>query len=191
MPSSWRLPWFRQPNIEPLVVTMSAVRAGERLLQIGLDDPKHVGAIAGKVGIGGDAVLALADGAEAARAQVAVRREGVVDTRVGPLRSLPGEDGSFDVVVVHSVGGLLARMPRDERRVVLRECARVLRPRGRLVVIEAGPVTGGLRALLGRRREDRSVAAGSAAHDLETVGFRPVRVLGERDGCRFIEGLSP
>jgi hypothetical protein len=27
--------------------------------------------------------------------------------------------------------------------------------------------------------------------DLEGAGFRPVRVLGERDGYRFIEGLRP
>ena len=189
--SAWRLPWFREANIEPMVVTMCAVRSGERLMQIGVDDPVHVGAIAGKVGIGGDAVLVLPDGADAAHVQVALRREGVVDTHVGAPHTLPGEDASFDVAVVHGVGGLLAHMTGDERGAVLRECYRVLRPRGRLVVIETGPDEGGLLARVGRRREDPYVAAGGAARDLETAGFRPVRVLGERDGYRFLEGLRP
>ena len=185
-----RLPWFREANIEPMVVTMSAVRAGERLLQVGVDDPTHAGGIAAKVGIGGNAMLALPDGTNAARSQVALRKEGVVDTRVGALDSLPGGDGAYDVVVIHGVGGLLARLTREARSTLLCECARVLRPRGRLVVIEAGPATGGLGALLGRT-PDPYVEAGGAAPDLESAGFRPVRMLGERDGYRFIEGLRP
>jgi SAM-dependent methyltransferase len=189
--SLWRLPWFRESNIEPMVVTMSAVRTGERLLQVGVDDPVHVGAIAGKVGIGGDAVLTLPDDPAASRIQVAVRREGVIDTHVGPLQSLSGADASFDVVVIHSVGGLLTRMNRDQRSAMLRECHRVLRPRGRLVAIEAGPAEGGLGALFGTRREDPYVAAGGAVGDIEAAGFRPVRILGERDNYRFIEGARP
>jgi SAM-dependent methyltransferase len=182
-----RLPWFREANIEPMVVTMSAVRAGERLLQVGVDDPVHAGGIAAKVGIGGDAVMALPDGPSAARMQVALRKEGVIGAQIG-LDTLPGGDGAYDVVVVHGVGGLLARRPRDGRDTLLRECARVLRPRGRLVVIEAGPATG-----LGARfsAPDPYVEAGGAVPALETAGFRPVRVLGERDGFRFIEGLRP
>jgi len=187
-----RLPWFRQPNIEPLVVTMSAVRSGERLLQVGLDDPAHAGTIAGKVGLGGEATLVLPEGSDAARAQVALRREGIVAPHVGSLRTLPGADGAYDVVVIHGVGGLLAGLPLDERAAVLRECARVLRPRGRLVVIEAGPGEGGgLRGLLGAGRPDPYVEAGGAAPALETAGFRPVRVLGEREGYRFVEGVKP
>lgn len=171
---------------------MSAVRSGERLLQVGVDDPMHTGGIAAKVGIGGDAMLALPDGADAARTQVAVRKEGIVDTHVGPLRSLPGVDAAYDVIVVHGAGGLLARLDRDERAAMLRECVRVLRPHGRLVVIEASPdERGGLRALIGGRKASPYVEGGGAVPDLEAAGFRPVRVLGEREGYRFIEGLRP
>jgi SAM-dependent methyltransferase len=136
-----RLPWFREANIEPMVVTMSAVRSGERLLQVGVDDPAHAGGIAAKVGIGGDAAMALPDSPSVARTQAALRKQGVIDAHVG-LETLPGGSGAWDVVVIHGVGGLLARRTREARNTLLRECARVLRPRGRLVVIEAGPAAG-------------------------------------------------
>jgi len=182
-----RLPWFREANIEPMVVTMSAVRTGERLLQIGVDEPAHAGGIAAKVGIGGEAVMALPDTSTVGRTQAALRKEGVVDTHVG-LDALPGGDGAYDVVVIHGVGGLLARAASDTRSALLRECTRVLRPRGRLVVIEAGPAVG-----LGARlsKPDPYVEGGGAVPDLQAAGFHPVRVLGERDGYRFIEGLRP
>jgi SAM-dependent methyltransferase len=170
---------------------MSAVRSGERLLQIGVDDPVHVGSIAAKVGLGGDAVLALPDSADAVRLQVAVRREGLVDTHVGPLSSLPGNDSSFDVVVVHGVGGLLTRLTRDDQSSVLRECLRVLRSGGRLVVFEAGLKKSSFKALISRRHRDPAVEKIGAVLELEIAGFRPVRVLGERDGYRFIEGIRP
>jgi SAM-dependent methyltransferase len=182
-----RLPWFREANIEPMVVTMSAVRSGERLLQVGVDDPAHAGGIAAKVGIGGDAAMALPDSPSVARTQAALRKQGVIDAHVG-LETLPGGSGAWDVVVIHGVGGLLARRTREARNTLLRECARVLRPRGRLVVIEAGPAAG-FSARLGK--PDPYVEAGGAVPDLEGAGFRPVRVLGERDGYRFIEGLRP
>ncbi len=38
--------FLRKTRIEPLPVTMSAVRMGERVLQIGVDDPAVASAIA-------------------------------------------------------------------------------------------------------------------------------------------------
>ena len=54
---------------EPLPVTMSGVRMGERVLQIGVDDPAVAGALAAKVGLSGNAAIAVADERVAARAQ--------------------------------------------------------------------------------------------------------------------------
>jgi len=58
-------------------------------------------------------------------------------------------------------------------------------------VIESGPDEGGLLARFGHQREDPYVEAGGTTRDLETAGFRPVRVLGEREGHRFLEGIRP
>ena len=46
---------------EPLAVAMSGVRLGERLLQIGVDDPPLLGALAAKVGLSGHAAVVTLD----------------------------------------------------------------------------------------------------------------------------------
>src|SRR5947207_365931 len=96
---------------EPLPVAMSGVRMGERALQIGIDDPSIVGAIAAKVGLSGLAAVAVGDEAAAAQARSAAAKAGVlVDLHAAPLQSLPFQDDSFDVVVVHAKSGWLASL---------------------------------------------------------------------------------
>jgi len=177
---------------EPLAVTMSGVRLGERALQMGLDDPQIAAAIAAKTGITGQAVIVVADESAAASARTAIADAGGLgDVHViGSLHPLPFADDSYDVVVVHTVRGLLASRTRDVRDRVLAECRRVLRAGGRLIALEAGSPTG-FRGLLGGARHDAQYeAAGGTAAALETAGFRPVRILGDRQGYRFIEGLK-
>ena len=53
--------FFRKSRIEPLPVTMSAVRMGERVLQIGIDDASIASAIAAKVGLSGHAAIIVAE----------------------------------------------------------------------------------------------------------------------------------
>ena len=48
--------FLRKSRIEPLPVTMSAVRMGERVLQVGLDDPALASTLAGKAGLSGSAI---------------------------------------------------------------------------------------------------------------------------------------
>ena len=57
--------FFRKSRVEPLPVTMSAVRMGERLLQIGIDDPGLASALAAKVGLSGNAAIVATDNADA------------------------------------------------------------------------------------------------------------------------------
>jgi len=65
--------FLRKSRVAPLPVTMSAVRMGERVLQVGVDDPAVASAIAAKVGLSGHAALAVADERDAARARGAMR----------------------------------------------------------------------------------------------------------------------
>ncbi len=171
---------------EPLPLTMAAVRLGERLLQIGVDDRGLVGALAAKVGMSGTAAIVTVDAAEADRARSACREAGaLVEVTNTRLESLPFPESSFDVVVVHDAPSTGAPSPAGSGD-VLRECSRVLRPGGRGVVITRVRKPG-FAGLL------RSAPAGVDAKIVESTlagaGFRAVRVVGELEGLRFIEGL--
>ncbi len=185
--------FLRKSNVggEPLAVTMSGARLGERALQIGIDAPGIAAAIAAKTGMTGLATIVVTDESAAATARAAVAEAGALaDVHVGPLDALPFADGAYDLVVIHSVSGLLSSLAADVRGQMLAECRRVLRVGGRLLALEAGSPTG-LRALFGGapKHEGQYHAAGGTVTGLEAAGFRAVRSLGDRQGYRFIEGL--
>ena len=178
---------------EPLAVAMSGVRTAERVLQIDLDDPAVAAGIAAKTGISGEAVLVVADNDAAVQAQRAAKRiDEVLNIRVVAFTDLPFDAGAFDAVVVHNVSGRFSGAPPETRDRVLSEIQRVLRSGGRIVVLDAGPNVG-LPALLGRapQPDPGYAAAGGSVGLLQAAGFRPVRMLAERDGYRFTEGLRP
>ena len=183
--------FLRKSRIEPLPLTMSAVRMGERLLQIGIDDPRLASALAAKVGLSGSAVIVVTDEADAARVRSAAAGAGVlVDVQVTPLAPLPFEAGVFDLVIAHSTRGRVSSLDATARTAALREWHRVLRAGGRVMTIEAGAASG-LKSLLKQPQEDDAyAAAGGVVGALEAAGFRPVRILAEREGYRFAEGIK-
>ncbi len=183
--------FLRKSRVEPLPVTMSAVRMGERVLQIGVDDAAVVSAIAAKVGLSGHAAIAVADQRDAARAHGAAANAGVlVDVQVAPLASLPFEGDAFDLVVVHAVHGLVASLDAEARLAAVREWRRVLRQGGRVMTIEAGPATGFASVFKPQRTNAAYDAAGGIVASLEAGGFKPARLLAEREGLRFAEGIK-
>jgi ubiquinone/menaquinone biosynthesis C-methylase UbiE len=190
-----KMRWFLRKSsvgVEPLAVTMSGARLGERALQVGLDDPAIAAAIAAKTGMTGLATIVVADEAAAASARTAVGESGGLGDVlvVGQLHPLPFADESYDLVVVHTARGLLASLGHDIRQLVLAECRRVLRAGGRVIALESGSATG-LRGLLGGTTiNGQYESGGGTAAALGAVGFRAVRTLGDRQGYRFIEGLK-
>jgi SAM-dependent methyltransferase len=183
--------FFRKPRIEALPVTMTGVRMGERLLQVGVDDAALAAALASKVGLSGAAAHAVADDRDASRARAAAASAGVlVDVQVAPLRTLPFDAGAFDLAVIHARSGWLAAMRPDDRVGLLQAVHRVLRSGGRVVVIEAMPRQGLGALFRGAPVDEHYAAAGGAEGALKAEGFRPVRLLGEREGYRFTEGLK-
>ena len=167
----------------PLPVVMSGVRMGERVLQIGIDDPAIAGAIASRVGVSGRAAFAVADDRAAAAARRAVEDAmALADIELLRGASLPFEDGGFDLVVLHAK----KNTPEDALPGLLREAHRMLRPGGRLVAMQAG--SGGLTTWLRPARKDTRDPLDRA---LTRAGFGPVRVLADREGYLFTEGLRP
>ena len=170
---------------EPLIVAMTAVRMGDRLLIIGAEVPKVIAQLAPKPALTGRACVVDDDAARVARASALALGEGVqIEDQVAPVTALPFGADAFDVVVVNHALALLAP---ERRAPCLTEAARVRRPGGRCVVIERGR-RGGLAGLL-------SSAPPLGSSDVEALlggaGFRAVHMLASREGLLFVEGAKP
>jgi|SRR6266550_2503530 len=184
--------YLKRQDPYALVKSMTAVKMGDRFVQVGCAHGGRLGAVAGKVGLSGRAVVVAPDDESAARARKGAAEEGVlVEVEVAPLTQLPIEDAGFDLAVVDDTGGVLGTMRAEDRVAAIRELVRVLRPGGRVMFVGAAP-RGGLGALISRTQSGPPfVASGDAARALEADGFKSVRELGAREGLVFVEGIKP
>jgi ubiquinone/menaquinone biosynthesis C-methylase UbiE len=168
-----------------LIVGMTGVKMGDRLLQIGCSDGGALAAVAAKVGLSGRAVAVVPDAATEARVRKGAERQGVlVDTEIAPATALPIDDTDFDLVIIDDAQGQFAAA--DSQVPTVREAVRILKPGGRVLVVSGLPASG-VAAMLGRRPSGPAFDATSA---LENGGCRFVRLLGEREGLRFVEGTT-
>ena len=172
-----------------LRVSMTGLRLGDKVLQIGSRDPRLIALLAAKVGVSGQASALVPDPGDAAPIERAARAQGVlVDVKVAPLAAPPFAQGWFDVVVLPK---LIGAMRPHERVGALQGARQVLRVGGRCLVIEAAP-RGGLGALFsGRTLDPHYRSQGGAEPALKAEGFKPVRTLAERQGLLFTEGMKP
>lgn len=175
---------FGDSSRTDLAVTMVGVKLGERVLIVGGDDPRLVVGLAAKSGMSGHVVVIDTDQARLARAGGAAERAGVlVETERAPSAMMPFDAASFDLAVVGTTTGP-ARV--DDPRNTFLELVRVLRPGGRVVVVQQAPrggVVGTVQATVG----DGGTSAGDLRTLMTAAGFKGVRVLAERDGLVFFE----
>jgi ubiquinone/menaquinone biosynthesis C-methylase UbiE len=179
---------FRKTDPHALAVSMVGVKMGDRLLQLGADDPALFAALAAKVGLTGRAFLIDDDPARTARALAEAGKAGVlIEADTAPLAMLPLDSDSFDVV---SLGDRLSSLQPFDRVGCLQEARRVLRPGGRLVIRERA-VRGGFGAILQHSTVDYHYrSSGGAETALREEGFRAVRRLAEREGIAFFEAVK-
>jgi len=175
----------RQRQMDPLHVTMTGVRMGERFLQIGCDDTSLLGGLAAKVGLSGACGVVAFDEETAARARkVGASVGALIDVRVVAPDGFEHDASTVDMVVVDDTRGTFARMRDADRAAALAESRRVLRDGGRIEVVERVALTGLLGGHVSRPEgyvvEPLLIAA----------GFKPVRLLAEKAGVRFVEGLK-
>ena len=158
-----------------LEVSMVGLKLGSSVLQLGGRDGQLIAALAKAVGISGEACAVVQTAEEADGVQRAAGKAGVlVDVKKASPGALPFDADSFDVA----------------RVLWLQDALRVLKPNGRVVIIEAAQ-RGGLGSWFSQRSLDRTyLANGGARGALEAEGFRVVRLLAERDGRSFIEGTK-
>ena len=157
--------WYRgMLAIEAALLGPRLGRSGQSLLDAGCGAG---GFLAWAHGLGAFDRLS---GIDASAEAIAIARDALpeADLRVGSLRELPYESGSFDLVVLNDV---LQHLHEDELEADLRELRRVVRADGALLV----RTNGGLRASRARgdwRRYDRS----TLARELHRAGFRTERL---------------
>lgn len=177
--------FFRQPAIDPLQVSMTGVKMGEKFLLVGCDDGVLLAGLGAKVGLSGLAAAVLFDEDQAVRARKAAAQEGfLLDSKIARDSSVPFDDAMFDMAVVDDTRGGFANRPAEFRAEVLRQVWRVLRKSGGRVEIIEGLGSSGPFGKATPRPEGYDAAA-----ELEAAGFRPVRVLAELPNFRFVEGL--
>ena len=171
-----------------LEVSMSGLKLGSKVLQIDGGDGGLIAALAGAAGLSGYACAVATDDAQAERFTWAAAAAGVlVEVKVSPLGALPYDPESFDVVVIKDVIG---EMRGHDRVTCMQQAYQVLRVGGRCLVIEQA-MRAGLGAIFSRRAFDpQYVARGGAPAALKAEGFRGVRLLAERDGVSFAEGIK-
>lgn len=174
--------WIRKSTLDPLAVSMSGVKLGDRLLVVGCGDPVLIAKLGSKAGLTGRACAVDENEARAQEAARVAQREGVlIETAHAPGLRIPYGDDDFDVVIVRATVAPGPLVPE-----AVSEARRLLRPGGRAVAI-AGVASRGLSGLLAKRvASDAQRVTGM----FTGAGFLAVRTLAEREGMLFVEGVK-
>lgn len=159
--------------MDPLHVSMTGVRMGERFLQIGCNNKALLSGLAAKVGLSGSCAVAAADAGQVKLAESIGRKVGALidiqETQDGKTWSF--ENDAFDLVVVDDTDDRFERY--QPPGAILRKAFDASRKGGRIEVITL----------------EKSHGKFDFVQLLTEAGFKPVRLLAERDGLRFYEGL--
>ncbi len=124
---------------------LARVSPGEHVLDVGCGTGQLALAAKRRVGTEGT-VHDIDAGAEmvASARQKAARAGLEVTIAVAPAQALPFEDGAFDLVLCTL---MMHHLPRDGRKQAIREMRRVLRPKGRLLILDLAQEKGFLASL--------------------------------------------
>jgi ubiquinone/menaquinone biosynthesis C-methylase UbiE len=182
------IPFRRREDPYALVIGMAGVKMGDRIAQIACAHTGRMAAVARKVGLSGRFVVVATDPDSAARAQRGASTAGaLVEVETGTPERLPLDDESIDLVIIDNTGGWLTTLRAEARVAATRESLRVLRPGGRVMVIGSVPRSG-LAAVFSRAQSGPPFDPTAL---LQADGFRSVRILAEREGLAFYEGMKP
>jgi ubiquinone/menaquinone biosynthesis C-methylase UbiE len=126
--------------IREMTARLAHIQAGDSVLDVGCGTGDLTLAAKRLAGVGGRVC-----GVDAAPEMIGVaqykaaRANSSVDFRVGVIESLPFPDASFDVALSSL---MMHHLPDDVKRQGLREVRRVLKPGGRLLIVDMKRMTG-------------------------------------------------
>jgi ubiquinone/menaquinone biosynthesis C-methylase UbiE len=129
----WLGSFGRLPGIRRETLRVAGLRPGDAILDVGCGTGTLTRLAANEVAPGGHAV-----GIDASRQMIATARKKArsvptLDFREAPIERLPFEPGAFHVVLSSL---MLHHLPDDLKRQGMAEVRRVLKPGGRLVVVD-------------------------------------------------------
>lgn len=138
----WLMFLGRIRALRVLPIDLAGIRSGERVLDVGCGTGDVALAASKRVGPSGSVygIDAAPEMIEVARrkARRAIRAGRSVQFQVEAVEALPFPDNSFDVVLSSL---MMHHLPSDLKRRALKEIQRVLRPGGRLLIIDLQPTT--------------------------------------------------
>jgi SAM-dependent methyltransferase len=177
--------WFK-PGLPPhhTELAMIGAKPGDRVAMLGAF-ADLAAALALVTGLNGQTVVVGEDAAARTAVEGAAARAGaLVDFEQAALDAPPLEEGRFDIAVVAVA---LTGRAEQERAAIVHASARLLRPGGRLVIVD-GRKAGGM---LGFGRTQPRLDPPAALAMLERAGLRANRQLADTEGVAFYEARKP
>jgi ubiquinone/menaquinone biosynthesis C-methylase UbiE len=167
----WLLTHGRPGTFRERLVDLAHLAAGERVLDVGCGTGSLAIAAKRRVGRSGSVVGIDASPEMIARAtHKAARTEPTVSFRIGVAEALPFSNGELDVVLSTL---MLHHLPRKPRQVFLGEIRRVLRPGGRVLIVDFGKAQD-RQGFLAHVHRHGHVDPGDMAALIGNAGFRIV-----------------
>ena len=166
-------------------LAMIGAKAGSTVIVVGASEPALAAEVALVTGLNGRTLVVVPERANQTAIDTAAANAGaLVEVETAPATALPGADDTFDIAVLLDAGHA-----SDRDRIVL-EATRVIRPGGRVVVIE-GKKSKGLRKLWSGTPGDPGTAGDAIVALLSAAGLRGARLLGNAEGLSYFEGTKP
>lgn len=184
---SWFMSFGRLTGIRRETLGVAELKPGESLLDVGCGTGSLTLRAAKEVAPRGRAAGIDASPQMVATARRKARRAPGIEFRVAPIEQLPFEAAEFDVVLSSL---MFHHLPDDVKKLGLDEVRRVLKPGGRLIVVDLGKAKGLLGHVGGHQLP---VDYAERLQSLATAaGFNPVELVRTKySDLLFMRAVAP